>query len=128
MQHTLQYLNISDNNISTLIDLAPLRFLKSINASNNKLHSIEDICDTIKNWYYLHKATFTGNPVSKKHRYRESIIANTQRLCMKLYVLFLRICVVLLIFQQFWMEKTLLQLHVVLSKEWKLIISVRDKV
>ncbi|XP_044747022.1 protein phosphatase 1 regulatory subunit 42-like isoform X2 [Coccinella septempunctata] len=72
---SLQVLNISGNGIESLSSLAPLRHLRSICASNNRLKDIEEVCELIKSWFYLREAWFLGNPFSKKHRYREDIIA-----------------------------------------------------
>ncbi|XP_074042534.1 protein phosphatase 1 regulatory subunit 42 [Leptinotarsa decemlineata] len=77
---TLQILNVSGNNIPSLSSLAPLRNLRVIDASDNDLDDIKDICQSIRNWYYLTEANFTGNSVGKKHRYRETVIGNTNLL------------------------------------------------
>lgn len=81
-QKSLRVLNISGNNISTLLYLIPLRFLNYINAGKNALSNVQDVCDTITGWYYLKEAVFDGNPICKTHRWKESIIAATQRLSM----------------------------------------------
>lgn len=77
---TLEILNISNNNITNICNLSPLRHVRMINASHNKLASIRDVCDILCNWYYLVEAAFVGNPITKQHRYRENIIGNTFRL------------------------------------------------
>lgn len=41
---------------------------------------INDVCSCVENWYYLKEAHFTGNPISKAHRYREDIIGSSVRL------------------------------------------------
>ncbi|XP_050304316.1 protein phosphatase 1 regulatory subunit 42-like [Anthonomus grandis grandis] len=80
ISQTLQVLNVSHNNICSLQFLAPLENLTVIDASCNDLDDIKDVCKTLRNWFYLKEAKFSGNPISKKHRYREDIIANTYHL------------------------------------------------
>lgn len=80
MQGTLSVLNISGNNITSLSYLAPLKCLQVLNATNNKLNNISDVCDAIKGWYYLHEAMLAGNPMCKQHRWKEKIIAITKKL------------------------------------------------
>ncbi|XP_045468788.1 protein phosphatase 1 regulatory subunit 42-like isoform X2 [Harmonia axyridis] len=74
---SLKVLNISDNGIESLSGLMPLRHLTSLCASNNRLKDIEETCELLKFWFYLKNAWFQGNPISKKHRYREDIIASS---------------------------------------------------
>lgn len=71
---------MAGNNIASILYLAPLRFIQVFNAMNNKLSSISDVCDTIKGWYYLHEVSLAGNPICKKYRWKERIIASTKRL------------------------------------------------
>ncbi|KAK9877460.1 hypothetical protein WA026_018569 [Henosepilachna vigintioctopunctata] len=72
---SLQVLDVSDNGLESLSSLAPLRHLKFFNASNNKLNDIDEVCEVIKSWFYLRDACFSGNPMSRRHRYREDIVA-----------------------------------------------------
>lgn len=51
-----------------------------IDAAYNDIDDIKDVCRTVRNWYYLREVTFMGNPVAKRHRYREDIIANSAHL------------------------------------------------
>lgn len=80
LQNTLMILNISGNNISSLTYLSPLKFLHVLNATNNRLNNISDVCDAIKGWYYLQEAMFAGNPICKQHRCKEKIIATANKL------------------------------------------------
>ncbi|KAI7815278.1 protein phosphatase 1 regulatory subunit [Rhyzopertha dominica] len=77
---SLQVLNIAGNNIYSMNHLGYLKGLRVINASANRFFSIEDICETVKNWPYLQQANFSSNPVCKKPHYRENIIYYTQQL------------------------------------------------
>ncbi|XP_060532497.1 protein phosphatase 1 regulatory subunit 42-like [Cylas formicarius] len=77
LSDTLQILNVSHNRLSSISVLAPLKRLHYIDASFNDLDNVEDITNTIRDWLCLKEAKFAGNPVSKRYRYREDIIANT---------------------------------------------------
>lgn len=57
-----------------------MKHLKQLNASNNSIDDINDICGCIENWYYLREASFVGNPITKLHRYREDLIGSSIRL------------------------------------------------
>ncbi|XP_066257519.1 protein phosphatase 1 regulatory subunit 42-like [Euwallacea similis] len=77
---SLTVLNISHNKIISLIFLTPLIHLVYLDASHNNLDDIKDVCQTFRSWTELLEAQLIGNPICKKHRYREDIIANTCRL------------------------------------------------
>ncbi|GLV36379.1 defective transmitter release [Carabus blaptoides fortunei] len=77
---TLHTLNISHNNLTTISDLETLKKLKFLDASHNKLTDVQEIAKVVHNWFYITELNFTGNPMSKQHRYRDTIIANTFRL------------------------------------------------
>ena len=66
--------------MSSLDELAPLKYLAQLDASYNKLCDVHEVCDIISNWYYFNAASFKGNPMSKVHRYRENIIGNSYQL------------------------------------------------
>ncbi|KAG5891302.1 hypothetical protein JTB14_000183 [Gonioctena quinquepunctata] len=76
----LRILNISGNNIPSLSSLTALRNLVTIDAADNDLDDVNDVCETLRCWYYLREANFTGNPLKKKHRYREKLIGNSHYL------------------------------------------------
>ncbi|CAH0550074.1 unnamed protein product [Brassicogethes aeneus] len=77
---SLKVLNVSNNKVTTFKYLAPLTNLTWIDVSHNDLDSISDICEIIRYWPHLKTAILTGNPISKQHRYRETIIANCYQL------------------------------------------------
>ncbi|XP_018579959.1 protein phosphatase 1 regulatory subunit 42-like [Anoplophora glabripennis] len=77
LSESLCVLNISHNNLTSLSYLSPLKNLVIIDASFNDFEDIKDICQTVRDWYHLREATFIGNPITKRHRYREDIIANS---------------------------------------------------
>ncbi|CAH1159962.1 unnamed protein product [Phaedon cochleariae] len=77
LSHSLRILNISNNNISSIISLTPLINLRFLDASNNDLDDINDVCQTLSHWYHLRDAYFFGNAFTKQHRYREKIISSS---------------------------------------------------
>ncbi|XP_066154723.1 protein phosphatase 1 regulatory subunit 42-like [Euwallacea fornicatus] len=77
---SLTVLNISHNKIISLTFLTPLIHLVYLDASHNNLDDVKDVYQTLRNWTELLEAQLIGNPVCKKHRYREDIIANTCQL------------------------------------------------
>ncbi|XP_030765725.1 protein phosphatase 1 regulatory subunit 42-like [Sitophilus oryzae] len=80
LAETLRILNIASNQIDSLKSLSPLRCLEVLDASNNNIEDVKDIVETIRTWYSIRDLKFIGNPVTKKHRYKEDIIANVHRL------------------------------------------------
>lgn len=77
---SLQILNVSNNNITTILYLEALRNLRLFNASHNRLSNIQDVIDTIRHWYHIETITLKENPIAKQYRYKDDIIANTFRL------------------------------------------------
>ena len=67
-------LNVSDNGIKTLTDLHPLHNLLFLDASNNLISNIVDICDAVKHWKRLKNLQIYGNLISKRRRYEYKII------------------------------------------------------
>ncbi|KAK7879054.1 hypothetical protein WMY93_030807 [Mugilogobius chulae] len=76
-------LNISNNNIDDLRDLAPLKELQHFSATDNMLDNIMELEDVLSNWPNLVQMDLSGNPVSKKHKYRDRLII----VCKKLVIL-----------------------------------------
>lgn len=73
-------LNISCNNITTIYPLLPLRQLRVLKATHNNISDFNETAKILSCLYHLEDVDFTGNPMTKLHRYRETIIANTFRL------------------------------------------------
>ncbi|KAL1497528.1 hypothetical protein ABEB36_008472 [Hypothenemus hampei] len=80
ISESLKVLNIAHNRIPSLACFLPLKNLIVLDASYNDLDDKESVCQILRNWLYLKEAKLIGNPISKRHRYREDIIANTCQL------------------------------------------------
>ncbi|CAH2097680.1 unnamed protein product [Euphydryas editha] len=72
---SLRILNVSENKISDMAWAKSLRRLEVLIAKNNKLENVESIADDLCTLVCLVDANFIGNPMCKKHRYKEIIIA-----------------------------------------------------
>lgn len=80
---SLCVLNISNNNIDDLRDLAVLNQLQQFSASDNRLDNIEEVEDVVTKWPKLVQMDLSGNPVCKKQKYRDRLIIA----CTKLVIL-----------------------------------------
>ncbi|XP_043672306.1 protein phosphatase 1 regulatory subunit 42-like [Vespula pensylvanica] len=76
----LKRLNISNNKMTTLNDIANFNELEILEAKNNLFEDIEDLTQTISTLISLRELYMNGNPVVQKHRYKESLIANSNTL------------------------------------------------
>ncbi|XP_047540284.1 internalin A [Vanessa atalanta] len=72
---SLRILNVSENKISEVTWAKPLRRLEVLIAKNNKLENTESIANDLCTLVCLVDVNFIGNPMCKKHRYKEIIIA-----------------------------------------------------
>uniref|UniRef100_A0A672YD00 Protein phosphatase 1, regulatory subunit 42 n=1 Tax=Sphaeramia orbicularis TaxID=375764 RepID=A0A672YD00_9TELE len=79
---SLCVLNINNNNIDELRDLAVLKELQHFSAVDNKLHNME-VKDVFSHWPQLLQMDLGGNPVCKKPKYRDRLIT----VCKKLEIL-----------------------------------------
>lgn len=66
--------------MTTLNDIANFNELEILEAKNNLLEDIEDLTQTISTLISLRELYMNGNPVVHKHRYKESLIANSNTL------------------------------------------------
>ncbi|XP_022899666.2 protein phosphatase 1 regulatory subunit 42-like [Onthophagus taurus] len=82
LSNTLEMLNISDNNIQSIENLASLYYLKNLIASNNNITDIKKITNSLKHMVNLREADFLGNPVAKERKYRDKIISCTYLKCL----------------------------------------------
>ncbi|XP_039983160.1 LOW QUALITY PROTEIN: protein phosphatase 1 regulatory subunit 42 [Xiphias gladius] len=71
---SLCVLNISNNNIDDIRDLAVLKELQHFSAADNKLHNMEELEDVFSLWPQLLQMDLNGNPVCKKTKYRDRLI------------------------------------------------------
>ncbi|XP_045540312.1 uncharacterized protein LOC106718651 [Papilio machaon] len=77
---TLKILNVSENKLTDMAWIKPLRCLEVLNASKNILEDVQATADDLCTLICLVDANFTGNPMTKKHRYKEIIIARCAQL------------------------------------------------
>ncbi|KAF7668851.1 hypothetical protein LDENG_00279490 [Lucifuga dentata] len=80
LAESLCVLNITNNNIDGIRDLAVLKELQHLSAADNKLHDMEELEDVFSNWPQLHQMELNGNPVCQKPKYRERLITACRRL------------------------------------------------
>ena len=77
---SLSVLNIAGNGLEYLGNIKLLSRLGSLNACDNHISSILDVCKVISSWGRLTSLQLQGNPVTKKHRYKESLITSCSSL------------------------------------------------
>ncbi|XP_040922007.1 protein phosphatase 1 regulatory subunit 42 [Toxotes jaculatrix] len=74
LSESLCVLNINNNNIDDIRDLAVLKELQHFSAADNKLHIMEELEDVCSLWPQLLQMDLSGNPVCKKTKYRDRLI------------------------------------------------------
>ncbi|CAH2057185.1 unnamed protein product, partial [Iphiclides podalirius] len=77
---TLRVLNISENKLTDITWIKPLRRLEVLIAAKNKLDDVQAVADELCTLVCLVDVNFTDNPMTKKHRYKEIIIARCSQL------------------------------------------------
>lgn len=82
LQPTLQVLNISNNNLTTLSGLENLYRLEVLTANDNLLSDIDDVSKTLEAWPYLKRLSLIGNPIKEERKYRDIIIYASKKLGM----------------------------------------------
>nr|XP_046227264.1 protein phosphatase 1 regulatory subunit 42 [Scatophagus argus] len=80
LAESLCVLNISNNSIDDIRDLAALKELQHFSAADNKLHNMEELEDVFSHWPQLLQMDLSGNPVCKKPKYRDRLITVCKRL------------------------------------------------
>ncbi|XP_037984142.1 protein phosphatase 1 regulatory subunit 42 isoform X4 [Motacilla alba alba] len=71
---SLSVLNISNNNIDELEELAVLENLSYLKAVDNRLQHMKDLKVVLKKWTKLRRLDLTGNPICQKPNYKDRII------------------------------------------------------
>ncbi|KAK2519861.1 hypothetical protein Q9966_013760 [Columba livia] len=77
---SLSVLNISNNNIDELEELAVLENLSYLIAVDNQLQHMKDLEVALKKWTKLRRMDLTGNPICHKPKYRDRIVVQSQTL------------------------------------------------
>ncbi|XP_066061171.1 protein phosphatase 1 regulatory subunit 42 isoform X3 [Chamaea fasciata] len=74
---SLSVLNISNNNIDELEELAVLENLSYLKAVDNRLKHTKDLEVVLKKWTKLRRIDLTGNPICQKPKYKDRIIVQS---------------------------------------------------
>ncbi|XP_009951436.1 PREDICTED: LOW QUALITY PROTEIN: protein phosphatase 1 regulatory subunit 42 [Leptosomus discolor] len=77
---SLSVLNISNNNIDELEELAVLENLCYLRAIDNQLEHMKDLEVVLNKWTMLRRMDLTGNPICHKPKYRDRIVVQSQAL------------------------------------------------
>ncbi|XP_025932799.1 protein phosphatase 1 regulatory subunit 42 isoform X3 [Apteryx rowi] len=77
---SLSVLNISNNNIDELAELAVLENISHLTAVDNQLQYMKDLEIVLNKWTKLRSMDLTGNPLCHKPKYRDRIIVESQTL------------------------------------------------
>ncbi|XP_061724310.1 uncharacterized protein LOC133530416 [Cydia pomonella] len=77
---SLRILNVSENKLTDVAWAKPLRRLEVLIAKKNNLNDFSDVADSLCTLISLVDVNFLGNPMTKKHRYKETIIARCSQL------------------------------------------------
>ncbi|CAF0728417.1 unnamed protein product [Didymodactylos carnosus] len=70
----LQVLNVSGNNLDSLVELSVLVYLEELTASNNNLQNLRELVQLLSIWPKLKRLDTNRNPICLKARYRERLI------------------------------------------------------
>ncbi|XP_064301506.1 protein phosphatase 1 regulatory subunit 42 [Phalacrocorax carbo] len=74
---SLSVLNISNNNIDELEELAVLENLAYLRAVDNQLQHMKDLEVVLNKWTKLRGMDLTGNPICHKPKYRDRIVVQS---------------------------------------------------
>ncbi|NXC39975.1 PPR42 phosphatase, partial [Penelope pileata] len=77
---SLSVLNISNNNIDELEELAVLENLSHLKAVDNQLQHMKDLEVVLNKWTKLSSMDLKGNPICHKPKYRDRIVVQSQTL------------------------------------------------
>lgn len=80
LSKSLSVLNISNNNIDELKELAVLENLTQLVAVDNHLNDIKDLEFVLGRWPRLWRMDLTGNPICQKPKYRDKVIVISKTL------------------------------------------------
>ncbi|NXW48133.1 PPR42 phosphatase, partial [Nyctiprogne leucopyga] len=77
---SLSILNISNNNIDELEELAVLENVSYLRAVDNQLQHMKDLEVVLNKWTKLRRMDLAGNPVCHKPKYRDRIVVQSRTL------------------------------------------------
>ncbi|XP_068018611.1 protein phosphatase 1 regulatory subunit 42 [Melanerpes formicivorus] len=77
---SLTVLNISNNNIDELEELAVLENLSYLTAADNQLRCMKDLEVALHQWTKLCRMDLTGNPICQEPKYRDRIVVQSPAL------------------------------------------------
>ncbi|KAF5897497.1 COP9 signalosome complex subunit 5, partial [Clarias magur] len=77
---SLCVLNINNNNIDEILDLAILNKLTHLYAADNQLDDIQELEMVFSQWPQLNQMDLHGNPVCQKPKYRDRLITSCKSL------------------------------------------------
>ncbi|XP_057680513.1 protein phosphatase 1 regulatory subunit 42 [Corythoichthys intestinalis] len=77
---TLCVLNVSNNNMDEIRDLAVLKEIQHFSAFDNKLYNVQELEDVLGSWPLLIQMDLRGNPACKTAKYRDRLIMACKRL------------------------------------------------
>ncbi|XP_042255270.1 protein phosphatase 1 regulatory subunit 42 [Thunnus maccoyii] len=80
LAESLCVLNINNNNIDEIRDLAVLKEIQHFSAADNKFHNMEELEYVFSHWPRLLQMDLSGNPACKKTKYRDRLITVCKRL------------------------------------------------
>ncbi|NXR07611.1 PPR42 phosphatase, partial [Semnornis frantzii] len=77
---SLSVLNISNNNVEGLEELAVLENLSDLRAADNQLQCMKDLELALKKWTKLCRMDLRGNPICQEPKYRDRIVVQSPTL------------------------------------------------
>ncbi|NWV01177.1 PPR42 phosphatase, partial [Upupa epops] len=77
---SLSVLNISNNNIDELEELAVLENLSYLRAVDNQIQHLKDVEVVLNKWTKLRRMDLKGNPICHRPKYRDEIVVQSQTL------------------------------------------------
>ncbi|CAF1103350.1 unnamed protein product [Rotaria sordida] len=74
LSNVLEILNVSGNNLDSLVELGCLEKLQELTANNNNLENLRELVQLLSMWPHLKRLDTSRNPMCSKSRYRERLI------------------------------------------------------
>ena len=73
-QYTLQILNVSYNNLTSIRDLEAMPGLQQLMANDNKLTDMKELAHLLSSWRFMMRLDLMGNPLCQRAKYKDRII------------------------------------------------------